>query len=216
MPLFPRPTRRCSLRSSPHDPSERTRVRLGIIARRQRRGVRPLVGLLEDRTLLSPFYDLSTLASTASGTFTGFGDLVSVDGYGDVAFVGDTSTGVFGGNGLYVEKVGSSAPVNINPSFSGQSNLSYGLSAAINDDGFVTAREQVASSPAQFLIRQWNANQPDANVVLSQVPAITQGSPDNQFSAFQTYTDINDDGDVAFVAVSADGAQRVGRVRQPQ
>jgi hypothetical protein len=42
---------------------------------------------LEDRTVLSPFYDLTTLVSTTNGNFTSFGDLPSLNKNGDVAFV---------------------------------------------------------------------------------------------------------------------------------
>ena len=178
------------------------------LALRGRTRFRPRAQLLEDRTLLSPFYDLTTLASTASGAFTSLGDLVSANHYGDVAFVGATGSGVFGDSGLYVERAGTTTPVNINPTFSSDPSRNFGQAAEINDFDLVTARDQVASSPAQFLVRQWNASQPNANVILAHVPPTGPGSPDGQYSALQTFTDINDDGDMVFVALSSDGSSR--------
>ena len=157
---------------------------------------------------MSDFYDLSTVASTAGGTFTGLGNLVSVSNSGDIAFVGSTGSGVFGDSGLYVEKAGTTTVVNINPMFSSDPSRSFGQGAAINDEDLVTARDQVASSPSQFLIRQWNAAQLNSNVILSHIPTTTTGSPDSQYSGLQDFTDVNDNGDMAFVALSSDGTDR--------
>ncbi len=169
---------------------------------------RPLVQLLEDRALLSAYYKLATVASTAGNTFTGLGNLPSVSNSGDIAFTGSTGTGVFGDSGLYVETASTNTLVNINPTFSSDPSRSFGQEAAIDDDDLVTARDQVASSPSQFLVRQWNAAQLNSNVILSHIPTTTTGSPDSQYSGLQDFTDINDNGDMAFVALSADGADR--------
>ena len=113
--------------------------------------------------LLSAYYKLATVASTAGNTFTGLGNLPSVSNSGDIAFTGSTGTGVFGDSGLYVETASTNTLVNINPTFSSDPSRSFGQEAAIDDDDLVTARDQVASSPSQFLVRQWNAAQLNSN-----------------------------------------------------
>jgi hypothetical protein len=166
---------------------------------------RLLLELLEDRTLLSatnPFYNLTTLASTGgSSLFTSFGDLPSINNRGDVAFVGNTSTG----NGLWIAgRNGTLA--NITPTFSGNNDgRTYGRQASINDNDQVVARDQLGT---QYLVRRWTGTIPDQHVDLFHTPVPVQGSPDNHFASAQTFTAINNNGDIAFVAYDAAQAAR--------
>jgi hypothetical protein len=152
--------------------------------------------ILEDRTLLSTFYNLTTLASTGgSSQFTSFGDLVSVNDAGTAVFVGSTSQG----SGLYVVQTGQTTPVNINPSFSDDPTRSFGRGAAINDDGFVSAVDRYSAPDyTQFTARRWDSNNPDSNVILSKLPATQLGAPDSKYQTLQTFTDINYEGDIVF------------------
>ena len=174
----------------------------------RRRDFRPRLQSLEGRVLLSAFYDLTTIATTAGGSFTRFGDLVSSNSLGEVAFVGSTTASPFGGDGLYVKKIGTSQPVNINPTFSGHDDRSFGRTAAINDQDVVTARDQVATDTPQFFVRRWSSRTADANIILSGVPTNDPKSPDNQLSLLGGYTDIDQAGDIVFVSASADSAYR--------
>jgi hypothetical protein len=158
--------------------------------------VRPRAEQLEDRTLLSatnPFYDLTTLASTGgSSQFTSFSDLPSINNLGDVAFVGNTSTG----NGLWIAgRNGTLA--NITPSFSSNNDgRTYGRQASINDSDQVVARDQLGT---QYLVRRWTGTIPDQHVDLFHTPVPVLGSPDDQFASAQTFSAINQNGDMAFV-----------------
>ena len=175
----------------------------------RRRACRPRLQSLEGRILLSAFYDLTTIATTAGGSFTRFGDLVSSNSIGEVAFVGSTTASPFGGDGLYVKKAGTFAqPVNINPTFSGHDDRSFGRTAAINDQDIVSARDQVATSTPQFFVRRWSSRTADANIILSGVPTNDPSSPDRQLSSLGGYTDIDQAGDIVFVSASADSAYR--------
>ena len=60
--------------------------------------------------MLSVFYNLSTVASTKAGQFTSFGNLVSINNSGTVAFVGNIEDG----SGLWVSEPGTGL-VNVNP-----------------------------------------------------------------------------------------------------
>ncbi len=105
-------------------------------------GSKPAVEFLEDRTLLSVFYNLTPIASTLDGTFTHFGDLVAINNTsdeGDVAFVASTAAG----NGLWItgeEPGGPEHPYNVNPSFSNDPTRDFGLGVALNDNFTLTAR----------------------------------------------------------------------------
>ncbi|CAN5222656.1 hypothetical protein BH10PLA2_BH10PLA2_33360 [soil metagenome] len=160
---------------------------------------RPAVEFLEDRTVLSAFYDLTSVASTASGAFSGFGDLISVNASGDTAFVGSTSTG----NGIFVVPSGSLAPpTNINPATSSDPLKDYGRGVAINEKGQVAARERRAVDVTRFAVRIWDSTKSDSFTTLASVP---DTSP---YSAIQTFTAINDFGVAAYVTQSSDSAYR--------
>lgn len=158
---------------------------------------------LEDRVLLSDYYNLATVASTSEGTFTSFGDLVSTNNSGDIAFVGFTDEG----SGLWVADR-SGGLTNINPSFSHSPDRDFGRAAEINNNGIVVARDRASGAPAGYFIRAWFPGTPDDHVIRASANNFLQ--PDfGQYSALQTFADINDNGDIAFVALSADGNSRL-------
>jgi hypothetical protein len=156
---------------------------------------------LEDRTLPSAFYDLTTLASTAGGVFTSFGDLPSINNQGNVAFVGNSASG----NGLWI--AGRNGQLtNVNPAFTSNGDgRTYGRGVAINDTNMIVARDQLGT---EFYVREWNGNVPNQHTDLFQHPATIQGSPDQQFAAAQTFTSVNNNGDAAFVLYDSVGAAR--------
>ncbi|WP_148597944.1 FG-GAP-like repeat-containing protein [Aquisphaera giovannonii] len=181
-------------------------ARVAMTLRRARRA--PAFDPLEPRTLLSAFYALTSVASTAGGRFTGFGNLPATSRNGNIAFVGSTGN-AFGDSGIYVQESGSTSLVNINPTFSADPSRSFGRQAAINNDGLVTAREQQNTDPSQFRVREWNSNTPDSNTILSRIPTTDPSAIDNQYSGLLTFTDVNDRGDIAFVSQSGDTADRL-------
>src|SRR5579883_3186057 len=149
-------------------------------ASRRRTGLRPWAQLLEDRTLLSAFYNLIPLASTARG-FTSFGDLPSINDQGVVAFVGNTDSG----NGIWTVAP-SGVLTNVTPAFTANNDgRTYGRGVAINDSGQIIARDQINS---EFYVREWNADQPNQHTDLFKHPATGINSPDAQFASAQTFT----------------------------
>ncbi len=156
---------------------------------------------LEDRTVPSAFYGLTTLASTAGGVFTSLGDLPSINNQGNVAFIGNSNSG----NGIWM--AGRSGTLtNVNPKFTNNNDgRTYGRSVAINDINAIVARDQIGT---QFLVRRWDGNTPDQFVDLIHTPVPILGSPDNNFTSAQTFTAINNNGDIAFVAYDAAQAAR--------
>jgi hypothetical protein len=162
---------------------------------------------LEDRTLPSatnPFYDLTTLASTAiPGTFGGqsFGNLPAINDQGRVAFVTNNASG----NGIYL--AGQGPTQNVTASFTAINNSrTYGRGVALNDQNYIVARDQIGT---QYLVREWNGNTTDESTDLFHTPVPVLGNPDNNYISAQTFTAINDangnngTGDVAFVALDA-------------
>ena len=172
--------------------------------RQRRRTASPRLWLeaLEDRTLLSAFYDLSALASTASGGFTGFGNLISVNSLGEAAFVGSTAQG----QGLYVLRAGDQSPTNINPTFSTTPGRTFGRGAAINDAGQVAAVDLCSADGYYgYTLRRWDSNALNSSVILSQAgsnPDIVPQGNDKDYQALVTsLTDINDSGAVVFDSI---------------
>ncbi len=166
------------------------------------RGRRPQLQPLEDRTLLSAFYDLSTVASTAGGQFTSFGNLVSMNDSGTVAFVGNNGTE----SGLWVNDPAKGL-INVNPTYTNDQPIprSFGRAVAINDNGELIATDRVVPSGTSglYYTRLWSEANPDFHVDLYAAPG---GLGD--FSSLQTFTDINNNGDAAFVGLSSYGGFR--------
>ena len=164
---------------------------------------------LEDRIVLSPFYDLSVVASTANG-FVAFGDLVSINNAGTIAFVGYRNDydalGNHGADDIRESGLWTATPgqglLNVNPDFSNTNGRDFGRAVAINDTGILTARDRIFGD---FFLREWNPSAPDFDTILASTDFQIPLSP---YSAFQTFTDINNAGDVAFVAQSATGEFR--------
>ena len=119
---------------------------------------------LEDRTLLSAFYDLSTLASTAGGVFTSFGDLPSINNQGNVAFVGNSNSG----NGIWTAGLNGQL-TNVTAAFTANDDSrTYGRGVAINDLNQIVARDQIGT---EFDVRQWDGNHPNQHIDLFKHPA---------------------------------------------
>ena len=168
---------------------------------RRRRAVRPLVQSLEDRTLLSAFYNLTTLASTAGGVFTGFGDLPSINNQGVVAFVGNSDSG----NGIWTADLGGQL-TNVTAAFTANNDgRTYGRGVAINDSNQIVAHDQIGTG---YYVREWDGNNPNNFTDLFKYPADAIDSPDSQFDSAQTFTAVNNEGDAAFVLVNSEGGNR--------
>ncbi len=182
--------------------TRRTNHRMAAGARHRRRSLSgPLHCLLESRTLLSAFYDLTTLATTADGVFTSFGDLPSINNQGIAAFVGNTNSGSSIWTANQVAKL-----TNVTASFTAaDTGRSFGRGASINDSGQIIARDQLGTD---FYVRRWNADQPNQFTDLFQHPATVPGSADNQFASAQTFTAIDNEGDAAFVLYDSVGGTR--------
>jgi hypothetical protein len=168
--------------------------------RRSVNGLSHITELLEDRSLLSAFYDLSVVATTGS-EFANFGDLVSINNAGVVAFVayknGDDPSSR--DSGLYTAQT-SHVLTNINPDFTNSEGRDFGRAVAINDSGILTARDRVGTL---FEVRQWDSTGKDAYTDIATTgPGLLTGG---KYSALQTFTDINNKGDVAFVALKPGG-----------
>jgi hypothetical protein len=198
MPNIPPQDRRC--RKAPY----RRRARHVVRKRPARR-----LGAwdrLEDRTLLSPFYELRAQAYTDPTTFTDLGDLVAINDKGQLGYVGTTSKG--SGLWLYTQATTNPTIVNVNPGFSdstGEATRDFGRGPSLNNEGIMAARDRVAASPPLSYLRTWSPTTPDANTIVASANSPLQ--PDyGEFSALQTFTDINDAGDVAFVALSPDAS----------
>jgi hypothetical protein len=168
---------------------------------RSRRSLPSRSESLEDRTLLSAFYDLETLAST-SDQFTSIGNLVAINNssnLGTVAFSATTAQG----SGIYTTD-GHNGIKLVNPSFASSPTRDFGLGVAINDAGQITARDRSSIGSATDHVRIWQVGAAEPNDTrVAQAPDTTNG-----FSALQAFTDINNQGDVVYVAQSSDGVYR--------
>ncbi len=167
---------------------------------------------LEERAVPSsanPFYDLTTLASTAiPGAFAGqsFGNLPAINDQGRVAFVTNNPSG----NGIYL--AGQGQTLNVTAGFTARNDSrNYGRGVSLNDQNYIVARDQLGT---QYLVREWNGNTTDQHTDLFFTPAPMLSDPDNKYSSAQTFTTINDanghngNGDVAFVALDEANAVR--------
>jgi hypothetical protein len=167
---------------------------------RSRRSLPSRSESLEDRTLLSAFYDLETLATTG-GQFTSIGNLVAINdssNLGTVAFTATTAQG----SGIYTTD-GHSGIQLVNPSFASSPTRDFGLGVAINDAGQITARDRSSIGSATDHVRIWKVGAEPNDTRVAQAPDETNG-----FSTLQAFTDINNQGDVVYVAQSSDGVYR--------
>jgi hypothetical protein len=183
--------------------SKRRAANRGGSRNARQRWAKPLVEQLEDRTLLSAFYNLTPVASTAGGVFTSIGNLPSLNNQGEVAFTASTASG----NGIWMTgmKQGQTL-VNVTPTFDAINNgRSFGRGVSINDTNTIVARDQING---QFFVREWNGNTPDQRTDLFRSPEPVAGSPGEQFVTAQTFTAINQNGAVAFVLYDQVGAVR--------
>lgn len=174
---------------------------------------------LEDRSLLSAFYDLTILASTAGGVFNRFGDLVSINSSGNIAFVGYTDEFAEGGSsgsdgieesGLWLRDGFTGQLVNINPGFSNSDDRNFGRAVSVNDNNVMAATERLGLT---FLLREWlgtEINEPplglaSANHIGALRPPLGPGTYEvsdyGRFSSLLTFTDINNAGDVVYVGL---------------
>lgn len=174
---------------------------------------------LEQRLVLTPFYDLQILASTGYHEFESLGDLVSINNVvhgtnqisglsGTVAFVGVTDLDDNGRleSGLYI--VDSEIRKSVNPGYSNSNDRDFGRAVDLNDHGILSARDRSPGEPAQYFVRTWDSATPDDHTNVASANSILQ--PDfGKFSGLQTFTDINDHGDVAYIGQSPDASFRM-------
>lgn len=173
---------------------------------------------LECRTLLTPFYDVRIVASTGGGDFESFGDLVSINNQvdlsggqaasvGTVAYVGFTDADNDGNMESGLWTVGTILDHNVNPDYSDTNGRDFGRAVAMNNNGVLVARDRYAGSPAQFFVRTWDSDTDNEHTNIASANSLNQ--PDyGDYSGLQTFTDINDEGDVVFVGQSLDGSYR--------
>lgn len=190
--------------------------------RRRRLETGWLIERLEDRSLLTAFYDfydLSVVASTSGGDYTRFGDLVSINSSGNVAFVGYTdkfdesggsSSDGYEESGLWLQDGLTGQLININPAFSGSSQRNFGRSVSFNDINVMVAIERLGTT---MLAREWLGSEVDAsplglasaNHIGALRPPLGPGTYEvsdfGRFSGLLTFTDINNAGDVAYVGL---------------
>lgn len=198
------------------------RQRSGAIARKRKLKSAALVAeRLEARTLLTPFYDLTVVASTG-GAFEAFGNLVSINNdvastadtskipTGTIAFVGMTDADNDGTreSGLWTFNARLEL-TNINPEYSNTNGRDFGRAVDINDDGVLVARDRYDTEQNQFYVRAWSSNSVDVHVNIASAGGVGENQPDfGKYSILQTFTDINDNSDIVFVAQVADGSHR--------
>jgi hypothetical protein len=135
------------------------------LARGRRTRFRPMVQYLEDRVLLSEFYNYTLIAETGQKDQNGdelkaFSPDPSIDDAGQVAFVGTYANG----QGILV---GDGATLtNINPSISHTATLTFSPFVEINNNNQVVAIDR-DSTDASSYVRTWsttttNSHQDDA------------------------------------------------------
>jgi hypothetical protein len=157
---------------------------------------------LEDRTLPSAFYNLTTLATTAiPSPFAGlsFGNLPSINNQSRVAFV----TNAASGNGIWL--AGQGQTINVTADFTSHNDSrTYGRGVAINDTNQIVAVDKIG---VQYYVRQWDGNNPNQRADLFQAPS--RGlAPDDTFDFVQTFTGIDNHNDAAFVVYDRSTAAR--------
>lgn len=196
----------------------RVRFSRGTSVRRRYSAASLVAERLEHRVVLTPFYDVRIVASTGGGDFESFGDLVSINNQvdlsggqaasvGTVAYVGFTDANNDGvmESGLWT--VGTILDHNVNPDYSDTNGRDFGRAVAMNNNGILVARDRYNGSPTQFFVRTWDSDTNDEHTNIASANSLNQ--PDyGDYSGLQTFTDINDAGDVVFVGQSVDGSYR--------
>lgn len=191
-----------------------------IVRKRKLKSAALVAERLEARTLLTPFYDLTVVARTGS-QFVAFGDLVSINNVaaidaesriltGTVAFVGITDADNDGTpeSGLWTYNSRNEL-TNINPEYSNTNGRDFGRAVSINDEGDLVARDRYVGGQVQFFVRAWSSESPDVHANIASAGGVKEQQPDfGKYSILQTFTDINDNSDIVFVAQTADGKQR--------
>jgi hypothetical protein len=201
MPLFARSTLTWLTRSLLLGSSEVPRVCQGNRARRQRRAIRPLLRLLEDRTLLSAFYTYKPIAVTGQTdqngkVLTALSPDPSINDAGKVAFVGTYADGqgILVGDGITL--------TNINPAFSHSANRTFSPYVEINNNNQVVAIDR-DSTDASSYVRTWSTTPPSTR----QDDAIAvPGSP--PFDSILASPSINNSGLTVFPATQGAGADK--------
>jgi hypothetical protein len=161
------------------------------------RWLRPMSEQLEDRTLLSTFYNLDVIAETGQAGLTGILQDVSINDKGKVAFVGKYSDG----EGILVGD--GSSLTNINPSFSHDSSRTFGPAVQINNSDQVAAVDRDAVNGTESRLRTWDA---DGNVnsfgntylVYADASVPPNGLAD--FDGLSSLVSLSNNGNIAYAA----------------
>src|SRR5262245_23902597 len=168
-----------------------------------RRFFRPLGEPLEDRTVLSVFYDLEVLAKTGDQTATGetinsIDPLISMNDNGRVAFVADVSGSSGTGSSVLVDDGASPSSL---ISFANPNSLRTFAFPQINNAGQVVVRDRISTLNDSF-VRTWDSNNPGQfNIV-----AGTNETAGDTFDSV-TLPTIANDGGVGFVGLTGGATQ---------
>ena len=154
---------------------------------------------LESRICMSANFQFSKIAQTGDSVLTENGqtalvslsDSPSINRRGKVAFVGRFAVGdgIIVGNGVDLK--------DINPTFSGESNRSFGRFVQINDADRVIAIDRSSGSPARFEVRSWYANTPDTWTTIATA-GFTQSPVNDRFDAILAAPALDNEGDAVF------------------
>lgn len=144
----------------------------------------------------SPWYHFDLVAESGAGGFTGFGDSVSVNDKGEVAFVGQLAIG----ESIFFGKGTGAAPVNATPGFA-SSTRRFGRAVQITRDSKILGRDQVSGAPIVTFIRIWDPAT-STNTVVARGGTLFQ-----DFDAVFAFPSTNNVGQTVLSAL--DGAQTV-------
>jgi hypothetical protein len=148
----------------------------------------------------SEYYRYQIIAKTGQAvagqtSLTGIGDSPSVNAAGVVAFVGQFT----GGEGV-VAGDGTNPLVLVSPNRV-SSNIFFGRSVQIADDGHIIATDRAVGSPPLYWIRSWDANSPGSSTTIT-----TTNVPFPTFDAVFTFGSINNNSQAAFGALQHNSA----------
>jgi hypothetical protein len=154
---------------------------------------------LEDRRLLSAFYNFDVIARTGQFGLTGILPGASINDNGVVAFVGQYSDGegIFKGDG--------STPININPTFSHDPSRTFGSGVQINNGDQVVAvdRRSNTGRTTTWDLRTWDADGHTnalGNTWYRYANASTPPIAGYDFDALAGSVSLSNNGNLAYVA----------------
>jgi Big-like domain-containing protein len=137
------------------------------------------------------FYEWYIVAVTGCNGLTALGQGPSINDFGEVAFMGQTSAGQTIWTGT-----GSAAPTNINPGSAGSSEF-FDAALWYNNKNQIATKDSITTtSPATTSIRVWNAASQNS------YRYVARGGPQKTYSAVFPFPAINNEGGVAAMGLS--------------